>query len=289
MSELRDLKARLERHGLWAKKGLGQNFLIDEAALEAIARAALQGPPPALIEIGPGPGTLTARLSAAGIPLVTIEKDRGMLPLLAERFADQPHVQIREGDALQTDFGAIHPGLHPAVVGNIPYNVTSPILLALLGHRHALGAVTLMVQREVADRLLAEPSTKAYGSLTVLFQAVAELERVRQVPAGAFLPAPKVDSTVIRLVWRAQPLVPDAALPQFERTVRAAFSLRRKMLRNALRTRFSDEAILSAAQTTGLALTRRAETLTGEELAALAAALPAIDTPSEASENTDLC
>ena len=276
MSGVADLKARLERHGLYAKKGLGQNFLIDDDALAAIAQAALRGQPPALIEIGPGPGTLTAHLAAAGLPLICIEKDQGMLPLLRERFADSPHVELRYGDALDTNFTALHPMPLPAVVGNIPYNISSPILLTLLRQRHGLGRVTLMVQKEVADRLLAEPSTKAYGSLSVLFQAVADLSRIRQVPAGSFLPAPKVDSTVIQLRWKADPLVTDPQLPHFERTVRAAFSLRRKMLRNALRTVFSQEAIEAAAANTGLAMTRRAETLTGSELALLAAALPAV-------------
>lgn len=281
MSTRRQMLELLEQHGLHTKKALGQNFLVDGQAVKDIARAALRGDPPGIVEIGPGPGTLTAALAEAGVPVVAVEKDRTLVPVLRELFADQPHVQIVEGDAGEVRFASLLPGIaRPAVAGNIPYNITSPLLIALVRQRAELGRVTLMIQREVADRLLAQPGSKTYGSLSVLLQNCAELERVRHVSPTCFIPRPKVVSTVIQLRWREVLRVPDVDERDLERVVRAAFAQRRKMLRNSLESAFESGAVADAGEAAGIDLTRRAETLSVEELGRLAAALTSRSAPS---------
>jgi 16S rRNA (adenine1518-N6/adenine1519-N6)-dimethyltransferase len=276
MTTRAEILAMLERHGLATRKALGQNFLVDDRVLDDIARAALRDGPPGVIEIGPGPGTLTDRLAAAGVPLVAIEKDRGLVPVLASRFADRPHVRIVEGDALEVDFGALLPGVaRPAIVGNLPYYISSPLLVALVAQRRHLGPTTLMLQREVVDRLIARPGSKAYGSLSVMLQVHADLERVRLVSPAAFLPRPRVDSAVLSIRWLESPRVALGPEDHFERVVRAAFSQRRKTLRNALGSRFAAAEVEAAGARTSLDLGRRAETLALDEFAALAGALPA--------------
>jgi 16S rRNA (adenine1518-N6/adenine1519-N6)-dimethyltransferase len=270
----REILALLERHGLHTNKALGQNFLVDDRVLADIARAALRDGPTALVEIGPGPGTLTALLAESGLPLVALEKDRGLVPVLSDLFRDRPNVRILEADALETDFTALHPGhARPAVIGNVPYYISSPLLIALIAQHARLGPTTLMLQREVVDRLVAAPGSKDYGSLSVMLQARAELERVRHVPPSAFVPRPKVDSTVLRIRWLPEPRVPLGDPEHFERVVRAAFGQRRKMLRNSLRTRFEDAALSAAEAASKVSLARRAETLNLDEFSRLALAL----------------
>jgi 16S rRNA (adenine1518-N6/adenine1519-N6)-dimethyltransferase len=277
-----DILAMLERHGLATRKALGQNFLVDDRVLDDIARSALEGDPAGVIEVGPGPGTLTSRLAARGVPVVAVEKDRGLVPALTSAFADRPHVRIVEGDALEVTLADLLPGVaRPAVVGNVPYYITSPLLVALVAQRERLGRTTLMLQREVVDRLLARPGSKAYGSLSVLLQVHADLARVRLVSPGAFLPRPKVESAVISIEWLERTRVPVGPAGHMERVVRAAFGQRRKTLRNALGARFGEGEIEAAGDRSGLDLGRRAETLSLEEFAALAAALPAGATPAE--------
>lgn len=270
MSARAEVKAILEAEGLRAKKALGQNFLIDEAALMAIAYAATDGGPSAVIEIGPGPGTLTRRLlDRFEGHLTVIERDRGFAGLLRADEALKTRLTVIEADVLEVDLSALHPGCRPHVVGNLPYNISTPILLKLLAARDKLGPATLMLQREVADRLMSPPGQKAYGSLSVLFQMHAELFKVRKVPPQAFKPAPKVHSTVIQLAWRS---APQFSLPAgFETAIRAAFSQRRKQLKNSLAKHY-DEAAIKRAEAV-IDLKRRAESLALNEFAELSWAL----------------
>lgn len=267
MSVRQEVEALLAEHGLHPKRALGQNFLIDAHTLDVIAQAATAHDPPALIEIGPGPGTLTRRLMAFGRPLTVIEKDREWAQVLRQMSA----VRVIEGDFLDQDLATFFEGLRPAVVGNIPYNVSSPILVALVRQRQVLGPTTLMLQKEVGDRLLAKPGTKAYGSLSVMLQTYADLERIRIVPPGAFLPPPKVHSMVLRISWLPEPRAELGDPMFYEEVVRTAFGQRRKMLRNSLSARFAEAE--AAAKEVALDLSRRAETLSVAEFAALARAL----------------
>ena len=265
----------IARHGLAAKRGFGQHFLLDLNLTAKIARAAGNVAQGTTIEIGPGPGGLTRALLAAGARVLAIELDRRCIPALAEIAAAYPgRLTAIEGDALKLDppAEAAAQRLAPPyrIVANLPYNVATPLLLGWLASIARYESLTLMFRSEVADRLAATPRTKAYGRLAVAAQWRCTVERLFTLPPGAFVPPPKVESTVVRLVPRPAPLAPaDPAL--LERVTAAAFGQRRKMLRQALKA-LGGEALCRAA---GAAPTARAEELSIEQFAALARALAA--------------
>ncbi len=259
--ELPTLRDELEAHGLWANKALGQHFLLDLNITRRIARAAgdIAGKP--VIEVGPGPGGLTRALLEAGAdPLIVIEKDARFLPLL-EPLVDWSAGRLRivRADALEADEGAL---LGPPasrrpvayVVSNLPYNVGTPLLVKWLKAQSWRGDMTLMFQKEVAQRIVAKVGDDAYGRLAVLAQARCACRLEFTVPARAFTPPPKIASAIVRLTDRGDPYPDLAAL---ERVTAAAFGQRRKMLRSALKTLTPDaEALLKAA---AIAPTARAE------------------------------
>ncbi len=213
------------------KKRLGQHFLHDPGILRRIAEALEIAPGDTVLEIGPGPGGLTAELAARTGRLVAIEKDRDLIPHLRARF---PALVLAEGDALELDWHALTGAGPLRVIGNIPYNITSPLLeKALLPPRPA--CIVYLVQKEVALRVAAPPGGSDYGALSVGVQAVAKVERLFSVAAGAFRPPPKVDSAVLRLTPLALPLIPDEAVLPFRRFVVGLFSFRRKQLVRGLR------------------------------------------------------
>lgn len=253
-----------------AKKRLGQHFLPHQALLERIADALLARPGDTVLEIGPGRGALTAVLLARSLAVSAIEKDPDLLPVLRDRF---PGLRLVEGDALKEDWRAAA-GVGPAdpllVVGNIPYNITSPLLdKALEPPRPA--RIVFLVQREVADRLAAAPGTGEYGSLTVGVRSVADVERLFTVPAGAFVPPPRVDSAVVRITPRASPLVSARHAAAYRRFVVALFGARRKQLARGLRTAagLSPVQAREALVRAGVAPAARPETLPPAEFAAL--------------------
>ncbi len=214
------------------KKSLGQHFLHEPGILRRIADAVGIAPGDTVLEIGPGPGGLTAELARRAMRLVAIEKDRELAPMLRGRF---PAVTIIEGDALEEDWHALTRGGGPVrITGNIPYNITSPLLeRALLPPRPV--CITFLVQKEVADRVAARPGGADYGALSVGIQAVARVEKLFTIGAGAFRPPPKVDSALLRLTPLAEPLIPDAEVEQFRRFVVGLFGFRRKQLIRGLR------------------------------------------------------
>lgn len=217
------------------RRSLGQNFLVDRGIQARIVEAVTRIPGGGILEIGPGKGALTEGLVALGDPLVLVELDADLAMAHRERWAGTPHVTVVEGDILSVDLAEVVP--EPArlsVVGNIPYNITTPILFHLLtGPRP--GELLLMVQKEVADRLLAAPGTGGYGALTVGVRTVARVERVLNVPAGAFRPRPRVDSSVVRITpLRPEPLSP-AEEERLRTLTRALFQWRRKQLGKSLR------------------------------------------------------
>lgn len=280
-----DVRQLLEAHGLRPKKNFGQNFLIDPNILAKIADAATRGSPDAVLEIGPGLGSLTLALAERCPRLVAVEKDRALVPILRELFAPMPTVQIAEGDATSLsvkehlpDAAAIN------VAGNLPYSVTTPLLLRLLAEREHFRRAIIMIQREVATRLGAEPGNKDYGSLTVLFSMYFDVDLLFDVSPGCFLPRPEVTSTVLSLTPLPVPRHPVPSQAALERVVRAAFSQRRKTLWNSMRTAFEGERLQRAAEEAGIDLKRRAETLTALEFARLASLLPASSAPSDDSE-----
>lgn len=252
------------------KRRLGQHFLFDPRILSRIADATLATAEDTVLEIGPGPGGLTAALAARAGRVVAIEKDRDVLASLVVR---APAATVVEGDALLLDWAAAagHPDpRHLIVAGNIPYNITSPLIdKALTAPLPA--RIVFLVQREVAERIAAGPGSREYGALSVGVQAAAAVEQLFRVPAGAFNPPPKVDSAVIRLTPLADPLVAPVEQGGFRRFVVGLFGLRRKQLLRALRelTRLPADEVLGRLAGTGIEPTARPETLSPSQFADL--------------------
>jgi len=266
-----DPRRVLSRHGLAPKRGFSQNFLVSRTVVEQIVAALAPKADETVVELGPGLGTLTGALLRAGARVVAVDADRDMLEVLRRELGHLPTLDAQFGDATSFDFATVTPNGRVAVAGNLPYAVTGGIFRSLVAqHRHVDRAV-LMIQREVRDRLLGVEGTKAYGALTVFTRAVFDIRPVCIVPAGAFHPPPRVESAVIALSPRSQPI--DAARRGFERTVRASFEARRKTLRNALLKIHQAAHVDSALASVGIDGKRRGETLSVEEFDKLATAL----------------
>jgi 16S rRNA (adenine1518-N6/adenine1519-N6)-dimethyltransferase len=270
-----ETRALLAREGLAPRKRLGQHFLVDRGVVGRMVDLAEVSAQDAVLEIGPGLGALTDVLAARAARLYLIEYDRGLASVLRRKFADAPHVHVVEGDALKVDLGASVPEAHVKVVASLPYNVSVPILFRLLEERQVFADVTVMLQREVAERLLSPPGSRAYGAPSVLFQLYAQVRGRFRVPSAAFYPRPQVTSEVIRVALSAEPLVTLENTRIFQTIVRAAFNQRRKMLRNALQTVTGAAALPAAAwdavlESVGVDGRVRGETLDLATFAALA-------------------
>jgi 16S rRNA (adenine1518-N6/adenine1519-N6)-dimethyltransferase len=265
------LREVIAKYELSARRALGQNFLLDLNLTGKIARSAGDLSTGTTIEIGPGPGGLTRALLRHGArQVIAIERDARCLGALAEISAAYPgRLTVVEGDALMVDCAKL--GAMPRrIVANLPYNIATPLLIKWLQQGPAFASLTVMVQKEVADRLIAKPRSKDYGRLSVLTQFLAKPRRLFDLPPRAFVPPPKVTSTVIELVPLAEPAFP-ARLGDLERVTQAAFGQRRKMLRQSLRSLGGDtEALMATAEITP---TARAEELTVAQFAGLARAL----------------
>jgi 16S rRNA (adenine1518-N6/adenine1519-N6)-dimethyltransferase len=274
-------RATLARFGLRPKKSWGQNFLEDRGVCARIAAAAGIGHDDVVVEIGPGLGALTRALLAAGpARVIAVERDPDMVAVLNAELGGERALAVSAADALGFDLAAAAAaaGRPLLVVGNLPYQITSPLLFRIIGAA-AGGAVVrrglFMVQRELAERIVSGPGSKSYGRLSVMVQQAAEVRVLFHVGSHAFFPRPAVTSTVFSLEPRPRPLAPvrDAAL--FAAVVRAGFGGRRKMLRRALGDAFGEPAVTTALAAAGIAGTRRAEELSVAELARLADALHA--------------
>jgi 16S rRNA (adenine1518-N6/adenine1519-N6)-dimethyltransferase len=277
---IEDPRRVLARYGIEAKKAWGQNFLRDQSVLSRIASAARATAEDVVVEIGAGLGALTGALLRAEPPpsrILAIERDPDMLAVLAGELGGGSRVEIVAADAAHFDFAAAAraAGRPLIVVGNLPYQIASTLVLAIVdaGRRGAIARAIVMVQREMAQRIIAPPGGRVYGRLTVAITQHAEAKILFHVRPGSFHPAPAVTSSVLSLVPRAAPLaaVRDAAL--FEEVVKQAFATRRKMLRRALAARFGEEGAAAALAASGIAGTRRAEELSVAEFARLADAL----------------
>jgi 16S rRNA (adenine1518-N6/adenine1519-N6)-dimethyltransferase len=277
-----DPRRVLSRHGLRAKRGMSQNFLVARSAVEKIADALALRENETVIELGPGLGTLTGALLRRGAQVIALDADQDMLDVLAKEFGHLPQLSARLGDASQLDLPAVLPSLLPtgrvAVAGNLPYAVTGAIFRRLVTQHQHVSRAVLMVQREVRDRLVGEPGTKQYGALTVFTRGVFDVRSVCIVSAGSFFPPPKIDSAVVVLTPRAQTI--DVDHPTFASIVRASFEARRKTLRNALLRVREADTVDRALAAAGIDGKRRGETLAVEEFAALAGAIDAAHEPS---------
>ena len=264
----------LRRHGLYAKKGLGQCFLHDRSVVERMVAAAGITREHSVVEIGPGLGILTRALVGAAGRVVAIERDPDMVGVLA---AELPAVDVVQQDAVDLDLARIIDDFKVdtplQVMGNLPYNITSPLLFHLLDQRALWAAAAFMVQKEVAQRLCAGPEDgKVYGAPSVICQRLARVRLCFSVGRGAFHPVPRVDSAVVHLALRKAPLV-EVDDAHFARVVRAAFNQRRKTLRKALSSKFPRDLVEQALESSGIDGRRRGETLTIEEFGALTGAL----------------
>ena len=262
------LRDALAAHGLLAKKSLGQHFLLDLNITRKIARLAELKAGDLVIEVGPGPGGLTRALLETGARVVAVEKDPRFMPLLAELAeASAGGLTLIQADALTVDEAAIAVGGPTHIVSNLPYNVGTPLLIKWLTGPFTPASLTLMFQKEVAERIVAAPGADAYGRLAVIAQATSQARLVMEVGARAFTPPPKVDSAVVRLVPNPDRLPPDL-LGALQIMTAAAFGQRRKMLRSSLKT-LGGEALCAAA---GVSPDARAETISVEGFLDLARA-----------------
>ncbi len=273
-------RALLDANGLHAKKSWGQNFLVDRNVQERIVAAAKATPDDVVVEIGSGLGALTGLLAQQAGRVIAVEHDPDLIGVLENQFGQNATVQITPGDALQFDFAraAQAAGRPLVVVGNLPYQITSPLLFAMVdaaGAGQVIGRAVLMVQREFAQRMLAGPGSKTYGRLSVMVQQQAEGEILFHVGPGAFHPRPAVTSTVLRLRPRPTPWAPVRDQALFASVVKQAFAARRKMLRRALEPGFGSERAARAFATAHIEGTRRAEELSVAEFARLTDALAA--------------
>lgn len=255
-------------------KSLGQNFLVDDTVVEDIIRGSEIDSEDDILEIGPGIGTLTKELLRCAGHVTAIEIDSELIPILNEELKDFPNFTLIHNDVLNLDLKELLKGKKVKVVANLPYYVTTPILIKLLEEGADYTSITVMIQKEVAERLNAVPGTKDYGALTLLVQYHTETEIIRTVHPESFVPRPKVDSTVIRLKKRERPPVETEDLDYMLKVIRTAFAMRRKTLINNLKQLgYSSEVIEGAMDEAGIDLKRRGETLDLKEFAALSSAL----------------
>lgn len=278
VSTPRRTKEIINRHGFSFKKSLGQNFLIDQNILGKIVDAANLDQSKGALEIGPGIGALTEKLAERAKKVTAVEIDQRLLPILDEVLEPYPHVDVVHGDVLKLDLASLFAAQFGdvdgvSVVANLPYYVTTPILMKLLEEKLPLEHIVVMIQKEVAERMAASPGGKDYGSLSIAVQYYSEPELVCIVPPSVFIPQPNVASAVIKLtVRKAPPVQVDNEAFMFE-VVQASFAQRRKTIANNLKSRFFPgegreqlEALLTEANITP---SRRAETLSIEEFAVL--------------------
>lgn len=241
LNSLSQLKEVMERFGIAPNKGFGQNFLLDKGVLDRIANASCLDKSTDVLEIGPGMGALTDRLCTRARKVVSVEIDKGMLPVLEYTLNDHNNVEIISGDILDErirEKASAKLEKPFAVAANLPYYITTPIIMAFLEGGYDISAMTLMMQKEVAERICAEPSTKAYGILSICIAYYADVKLLFTIPPQCFYPRPKVDSMLIQILKLKKPRISVKSEEMFFKVVRASFAMRRKTLVNNLSAAF---------------------------------------------------
>lgn len=256
----------LKRYGLHAKKSWGQCFLHDPFVVHRILESCSLQPSDTVVEIGAGLGVLTRPLSARAQNVVAIEKDRDLVPILRHECADVPNLTLIEANALTFDFRSL--GTELIVVGNLPYHISSPLLFRLLEYRDVIRTAVVMLQKEVAQRIAAPPGSKTYGAPSAMLQFFSTVDFLFSVGKGAFIPAPQVDSAMIKLSFhRTLPISVD--MSRFQKLVRTAFSARRKTLLRSLSTLIPKEQLLALFQRFEIDPALRPEMLSAHDFARL--------------------
>jgi 16S rRNA (adenine1518-N6/adenine1519-N6)-dimethyltransferase len=249
-----------------ARRRFGQNFLIDRGVVARVLDAVAPESGQLIVEIGPGQAALTTALAASGADLCLLEIDRDLAGRLEQQFRDARNVRVHCGDALRTDFTELTGGQRFRLVGNLPYNISTPLLFHVLKWERRIDDMHFMLQQKVVNRIAAQPGGKEWGRLSIMCQYHCAVTPLFTVPPEAFQPAPRVQSAIVRLVPHAAPPARIADMKRFEHLVRQAFSMRRKTLRNSLRGLLDADAIAAAGIDPGA----RPETLGLAEFAALA-------------------
>jgi 16S rRNA (adenine1518-N6/adenine1519-N6)-dimethyltransferase len=284
-----DPRTLLKRHGLAAKKSWGQNFLVAESVYRGIVDASVSSGEDWVVEVGAGLGTLTMRLAerVREGKVVAVERDPDMVRVLEAELGHLDNVEIHPANALTYDLAQVARwrGAPVALCGNLPYQIASPLLFHFLEARQHLTRMVVMLQKEMAERLMARPGSSDYSAFGAIIGAFADVSLVVRARSTAFVPPPRVDSAVVRItpLPGGEPRLPLGDPDHFRQVVHAAFGQRRKVLRNALRARFAAEDVMAALEETGIDGGRRGETLELAELAALALALPRGALRSESS------
>ena len=273
-----EIKRIASRYGFVFKKGLGQNFLSSQSVLEEIADAA-EIENEGVIEIGPGFGVLTNELAKRAEKVLALEIDERLIPILRDTLSEYDNVKVINKDVLKTDIAELIKSefgdRRVSVAANLPYYITTPIITSLIENRIPLKNLVVMIQKEVADRITAQPGTKDYGAISVLCQFYTKPELICNVGAELFVPPPKVDSAVVKMAFRDKPAVEVKDEEMFFRTVKAAFSQRRKTLLNCLAANFpiNKSDLTQIMESVDISPSRRGETLLLEEFAKLAEAI----------------
>jgi 16S rRNA (adenine1518-N6/adenine1519-N6)-dimethyltransferase len=271
------IRKELSEHGLFPWKRLGQHFLVDLNILNKVIRAARVGKEDVVVEVGPGLGGMTLALAREVKKVIAIEIDRKLVAILKEKVTGHPNVEVVESDILKVDFKHLfHKEGHPIkVVANLPYQISTPLLFRFIESKEAFSTFTLMLQKEVAERMVAPPGRKEYGPLSIFVQMFLDVSIRFIIKPSAFSPPPKVESAVVHMIWKEKPMVQTNDEEWFKKVVKACFGYRRKTLSNALKhSQLSlPEFIESRMERIGIDPRRRPETLTIEEFTKLAEAL----------------
>ncbi len=280
LSDLNTVRAVLSRHGFSFSKALGQNFLIDGTVCPRMAEAAVLSPEDGVLEIGPGIGVLTAQLGLRAKKVVAVELDKRLLPVLSETLGEFDNIEVVNGDVLKLDLASLLQEKFAdckrvSVCANLPYYITSPVIMRLLEERLPLSQIVVMVQKEAAERLCAAVGTREAGAVTVAVQYYAEAEKLFSVGRNCFVPSPNVDSAVMRLAVREQPEFSVKDEKFFFKMVKAAFAQRRKTAQNGISAGLGlpKEQVAEALENIGLPKDIRAEKMTMKDLSALADSL----------------
>jgi 16S rRNA (adenine1518-N6/adenine1519-N6)-dimethyltransferase len=271
------IRKELEEYGLVPRKGWGQHFLVDRNILNKVIRTAQVEKEDVVLEVGPGLGEMTLALARQVKRVIAIEIDPKLVAILNKKMKDYPNVEVVKGDILKVDFRQfLKREGHPIkVVANLPYQISTPLLFRFIESKEAFSTFTLMLQKEVAERMVAPPGRKEYGPLSIFIQIFLDVSIRFFIKPSAFFPPPKVESAVVHMVWKEKPMIETNDEEWFKRVVRACFGYRRKTLVNALKHSelFLPEPVELKMEAIGIDPRRRPETLTIQEFAGLAGAL----------------